>query len=97
MKKQKGMTFIGMVLTIALIVMAAVVVMRMVPVYIQYYSILQSIKALNSVPASSLTGDPLTDVSFLRTSVSKRLDINGVNDLTRDELIITPDGEKNLK
>lgn len=97
MRKQLGITLIGMLLTIVVIVMAAVVVMRVVPVVIQYYSIVTSIKSLNQTPASSLTGDPVTDVTTLRASLTKRLDINGLEDLKPDELVITPDGPNKFK
>ena len=93
MQKQQGMTLIGMLLTIVVVVMAAVVVMRLVPVYIQHYEIVQSIKSLNTIPAASLSGDPLADVEVLRTSLNKRLDINGVDNLKSNEIIITPKGE----
>lgn len=88
MQKQKGMTLIGMLLTMAIVVVVGIVVMRVVPVYIQYYSIVQSIKALNST--QGLIGDPLSDANTLRASVTKRLDINGIEDLKAKELVIVP-------
>ncbi|CAM2803356.1 DUF4845 domain-containing protein [Legionella worsleiensis] len=92
MHKQQGMTLIGLVLTVLVVVGTAVVVMRVVPVYLQHYSLVQSIKALNSTPDSLLTGDAYTDVDTLRKSLSKRFDINGVDDLKADQLTITPSG-----
>lgn len=97
MQKQQGMTLIGMLMTMAVVVSAAIVIMRIVPVVIQYYSIVTSIKSLDETPASSLTGDPAADVEILRNSLSKRLDINGLNDLKPDELVITPDGANKFK
>jgi hypothetical protein len=93
MQKQQGMTLIGMLLSVAVLVMAAVVVMRLVPVYIQHYEIVQSIKSLNTVPVSSLSGDPLADVEALRSSLNKHLEINGVDYLKNNEVIFTPNGE----
>ncbi|HAU0286128.1 TPA: DUF4845 domain-containing protein [Legionella pneumophila] len=97
MRKQQGMTLIGMLFTAVVVIMAGILVMRAAPVYIQHYSILHSIKALNSTPVSSLSGDPLTDVTTLRESVTKRLDINGVEDLKPGELVITPSGPNKFK
>lgn len=97
MQKQQGMTLIGMLLTVAVVVMAGIVVMRIVPVYLQHYSIVQSIKALNSTSKSTLTGDPMSDATALRASITKRLDINSLQDLKPNELTITPvEGEKYL-
>ena len=97
MRKQQGMTLIGMLLTVAAIVMAAIVVMRLVPVYMQHYEIVQSIKALNTVPVSSLSGDPLADIAVLRSDLTKRLDINGVDELKEGGVTFTPDGEHKFK
>ena len=92
MDKQKGMTLIGMLLSMAVLVMVVVVLMRVVPVVIEHYSIVTSIEALKDTPASSFTGDPVTDVSTLRYGLSKRLNINGINDLKPEQLVIIPDG-----
>lgn len=97
MRKQQGMTLIGMLFTVVVIVMAAVVVMRIIPVYLQHYSIVQSIKGLNSTSADTITGDPYTDVENLRKSLTKRFDINGLEDLNGEQLIITPNGPNRFK
>ncbi|MBL7479119.1 DUF4845 domain-containing protein [Legionella bononiensis] len=97
MRKQQGMTLIGMLFTVIVVVMAAIVVMRVVPVYLQHYTIVQSIKGLNSTPASTLTGDSYTDIDTLRKSLTKRFDINGVDDLKNDQLVISPDGPNKFK
>ena len=97
MRKQQGMTLVGMLLTMATIVILAIVVIQVVPVYLQYYSVVHSAKSLNSVPRSSLTGDSLSDVGLLRSSMMKRLEINGLDDLKENELIITPDGTNKFK
>ncbi|HAT2048634.1 TPA: DUF4845 domain-containing protein [Legionella pneumophila] len=97
MRKQQGMTLIGMLFTAVVVVMAGIFVMRVVPVYIQHYSILHSVKSLNSMSVSSLSGDPLTDVATLRESVTKRLDISGIEDLKPGQLVITPSGPNKFK
>jgi hypothetical protein len=97
MRKQQGMTLIGMLLTMAVVVMAAIVVMRIVPVVIQHYTIVTAIKSLAETPAATLTGDPVADISTLRISLTKRLDINGLEDLKPEELTIVPDGEHQYK
>jgi hypothetical protein len=97
MRKQQGMTLIGMLLTMVVVVFTAVVVMRIVPVVIQYYTIVSAIHSLDSTPASSLTGDPMLDVSELNTAITKRFDINGIEYLKPEELVIYPDGEHQFK
>lgn len=90
MNAQKGMTLIGMLLTMAVVVLGGLVFMQTVPVYLQYYSIKQSIKALSEVPASSLSGDSLMDAQFLRDSLSKRLDISGISSIKEDQIKVIP-------
>ncbi|PWY53851.1 DUF4845 domain-containing protein [Legionella qingyii] len=97
MHKQKGMTFIGMIFTVVVIVMAAIVVMRVIPVYLQYYSIIKSVKGLNSVPLSTLSGDPVADVNLLKSTMDKRLDINGVESLKENQLMIEPIGSNKFR
>ncbi|WP_115707004.1 DUF4845 domain-containing protein [Legionella sainthelensi] len=92
MYKQKGMTFVGTVLTIIAIVIAATVIMRVVPVYLQYYSIIKSIDDLNSIPASNLTGDSMQDINELKSVLDKHLDINGITSLKENQLTIEPLG-----
>lgn len=89
MYKQKGMTVIGMLIIAALVVMAGIFLMRLVPVYIQHYSIVQSIKALNSTSTSSLSGDTIADTETMKRSLEKRIDINGIYDFKLDQVEFT--------
>lgn len=93
MKKQQGMTLIGMLATLVIVVCTAIVVLRIVPVYLQHYTIIHSIKSLNTIPKSDLSGDSVSDVNELRKSLTKRLDMNGVEDFKDDQLVITPLGD----
>lgn len=97
MNKQKGMTLVGMLMTMVVVVLSAIVVIRVVPVYLQYYAVIQSIKSLNTTSVSSLSGDPVGDISVLRNSLSKRLDINGVSDLKENQLEIIPVADNRFK
>lgn len=92
MKKQQGMTLIGMIMTMVVVVLCAIVVLRVVPVYLQYFSIIQSIKSLNSTSPSEFSGNVDTDIAALRASLSKRLDMNGVDELKGNQLVITSEG-----
>ncbi|HHT0593570.1 TPA: DUF4845 domain-containing protein [Legionella anisa] len=92
MHKQKGMTFIGMLFTVVVIVMAATIVMRVVPVYLQYYSIIKSIKGLNEISPSSLAGDPMADANVLKSTLDKHLNVNGIESLKENQLMIEPIG-----
>lgn len=92
MKKEKGMTLVGLLLTVSVLGMAAVLVLRIVPVYIQYYSIIQSIKSLSGASASTLNDDSIANIDVLRKDLAKRLDVNGLDDLKEDQLTISASG-----
>ncbi|MDI1353155.1 MAG: DUF4845 domain-containing protein [bacterium] len=95
MQKQKGMTVIGMLVTVLAVLMAAIVVMRVIPVYIQHYSVVKAIKALNETPVANLTGDPASNVGVLRRDIEKRLDINGLEYFKENQLAIVPTEQEN--
>jgi hypothetical protein len=96
-KKQQGMTLIGMLFTMLVVTCSAIFIMKTVPVYIQYYTIRQAISSLNAIPASSLTGDPIMDVAVLRDSLIKHFDVNGIDNLTDKQLQIIPNGMNKFK
>ena len=94
MRKQQGMTLIGMLLSVIAVVFGGIIVIRIVPVYLQHYSIIQSITSLNSIPVSSLSGDADMDVRVLQTSLFKRLDMNRVEHFNENKLVISNEGER---
>lgn len=93
----RGMTFIGMLLTMALIIMAGIVVMRATPVYLQYYEVVSSIQALNTLPASEFSHDPAANALLLRNKLINQLYINSINDIKPEQIIMTPTGENRFK
>ena len=90
MKKQQGMTLIGGLLTVIIIVFVGVMIMRAVPIYIKNYEIVSSIKSLNTTPMSSLAQGSEANVNVLMTSLWKRLEINGDDDIGQNAINITP-------
>ncbi|AHE66499.1 hypothetical protein Loa_00940 [Legionella oakridgensis ATCC 33761 = DSM 21215] len=79
MHRQQGMTLIGMVLTMAIVIIVGVVLMRVVSVYIQHYSVTNSISALNRIPRSELSVDPSTTAQILKDRLLNQLYVNGID------------------
>jgi len=50
-KKQKGLTFIGLVLVIAAVVFLAVIGMKVVPAYIEFFSVKKALQRISSDPS----------------------------------------------
>lgn len=97
MHKQQGMTFIGMLLATALIIAAGLVIMRIVPVYLEYYEVVKSVSNLNDLPASEFTEDPSTNATVLKSKLLYQLFINGIQVITPEQIILVPNGDTAFK
>ena len=86
------MKLIGMILTLAIVIMAGIFVMKIVPVYIQRYSIHQSIQSLNRIPAEDLTSDRAANVRLLKEKLRNQLYINGI-EMPSEKVKITPESK----
>ncbi|WP_131781399.1 DUF4845 domain-containing protein [Legionella gresilensis] len=91
MNKQKGITLIGFLLTAAIIVIVGILVMRVVPVYIQNYEVKSSIKSLGNIK-----GDETLDAGSLKQKLMNQLYINGINDIPAENISVTPTDQENL-
>jgi hypothetical protein len=74
--KQGGMTGLGWLTVIALILFFALLVVKIVPIYIENYSVKTVLKSLEEEPL--ITQKPVREV---RKIVERRLQINSVYDL----------------
>ncbi|GGI85370.1 DUF4845 domain-containing protein [Legionella impletisoli] len=92
MNKQSGMSFIGMVFTMAVVIIVLVTSMRIVPVYIQHYTVIKSIETLDKIPKTEFSGDPMTNAHVLRQKLTNQLYVNGV-EIPEDKILIKPSGE----
>lgn len=97
MRRQGGMTLIGMVLTMAVVVIAGIVVMRAVPVYIRFYEVKSSVRALNTLPTTEFTTDPSSNAHYLRTKLMNQLYVNSIESITPEQINIIPDGTNAFK
>ncbi len=94
MRKQQGITLIGMLLTMAAVIIAGIVVMRIVPVYLENYEVNSSIKALSSLPATEFSEDSGANADVLRSKLLNQLYINSIVSIAPEQIVITPNGEK---
>lgn len=96
MYRNKGVTFLGMLLILATVVIAGILIIRVIPTYIEHYSVVQAVDALNRLPASDFTGDPMVDAGTLRNKLLNQFTINGVDYITPEQLTVTPDKENHF-
>jgi len=83
-QKQKGMTAIGWLLIIVLVIIVAIVALKLMPVYLDGYKVYQSLASLEEDNNARGKGP-----AELRAMLMKRLDINMVNDVTKDDISIS--------
>ena len=86
--KQRGMTVIGMLLLLVVIGFMALIAMKVVPMYIQYYTIKSTIESIRKEP--QLAQMSPTDI---HSAIQKRFDIGYVDKLNARDLKIRNDAE----
>ncbi len=83
---QRGMTLIGMLLLIVVIAFMALIAMKVVPMYVQYYTIKSTIESVRKEP--QLAQMSPTDI---QNAIQKRFDIGYVENVTARDLKIRND------
>jgi Tfp pilus assembly protein PilE len=84
MKKQHGMTFIGLVLMVAGIVFVAVIGMKMIPSYLEFMSVKKAITNIANNPEFREMTTKDIHESFKKTAV-----IDNIQSVSANELIIS--------
>lgn len=79
---QKGMSFFGWLAVLVLLVFAAVTAMKLVPIYLDHFSLRKIVTAAND--------DPSVKINSLRdmhAHINKGMQINGIRDLKAEDVI----------
>lgn len=84
MKKQKGMTAVGWLLVLVLIVVFTIVGLKLIPMYMDTYKVTASLESLVDDPKAK--GRPAVEI---RRLLMKRLDINMVSDVSAQDVSIS--------
>ena len=82
-ERQRGMTLIGMLLLLILIGFVAVIAMKVVPMYVQYYSIKSTIESIRKEPQVAQMS-----AQEIQNAIQKRFDIGYVDNITARDLKI---------
>jgi len=90
--KQSGMTAIGMVLTVMLVGFLALMCVRIIPMYIDHFTVVGSLESLESDPEA--VG---MSASQLRSRLQRRFDVNSIDAInSRDVKIKRVNGGKSV-
>ena len=87
MKRQRGVTFVGMIFIAALIVLGAIIALKLVPAYIEYATVVQHLREIARSPEAR--GSP-REIQML---FSKRAQIDDIRAVTADDVEVTRDGD----
>jgi hypothetical protein len=80
----------------ALVVCAAIILLRVIPVYIHHYEVINSLKALGSPSQKDFSADPSENADLIRKRLMTQFDINNIDDIKPEEIYIVPDDSGNL-
>lgn len=86
--EQRGMTVIGMLLLIVVIGFAALIAMKVVPMYIQYYTIRTTVESIRKEPQIAQMSP-----TEIHNAIQKRFDIGYVEQPKARDLKIRNDAE----
>lgn len=86
-RKQRGLTLIGFVLLLVLALFFAYIGMKLVPIYIQYYSVVKAMQGVAEEPGAA-------DMSpnRIRNAFFQRLSVDYVSGVERDNVRVTRAG-----
>lgn len=82
LKKQAGMTLLGMLLVCASLVLVGLVAMKVLPAYQQYYAVKMVMSGLNKEPLGSMSQKEIKD------AFERRADIGYVTAVKSSDLLI---------
>jgi hypothetical protein len=91
MKRQRGVTFVGMVFIAGLVVFFAIIGIRLVPAYIEYATISKHLRDMARSPDARGAGPRDIQLMF-----SKRAQIDDIKAVTGDDIEVTRDGDSLL-
>jgi hypothetical protein len=89
MRKQRGMGFLGVLVLIIGIVLAAILGMKLVPAYIEYFTIKKAVTSI--VQSGELRNATVADV---RKAFDRRATIDDITAITPGDLEVSKDGNE---
>ena len=89
MKRQRGVTFVGMVFIAGLIVFAAIVGLKLIPAYIEYATVVNHLREIAHSPDAR--GASPRDI---QTMFKKRAQIDAIEVVKADDIEVEKEGDQ---
>lgn len=81
-KKQKGATFLGMIIIGSILIFAAIVAIKMAPAYIEFLSVKKVLQAMGQEPLNNMGKKDIKD------SFTRRAMIDDIKSVSSNDLVI---------
>lgn len=88
MKRQRGVTFVGMIFIAGLIILGAIIALKLVPAYIEYATVVQHLREIAHSP-DARGGSP-RDIQVM---FSKRAQIDNIRAVAADDIEVVREGD----
>jgi Domain of unknown function (DUF4845) len=89
MKRQRGVTFIGMLFIAGLIVFAAIIGLKLVPAYIEYATVVNILRDIAHSPEAR-SGSP----KDIQTSFRKHAQIDAIETIKPEDIEVEKEGDQ---
>ena len=86
--KQLGVSLVGMIVVLIVLIVAGIFAMKIVPAYIEFGKVKKTVVAIVQ------SGDAKGGVAEIKGSFNRRAQIDDVDAITANDLDITKDGDK---
>jgi len=86
-KRQQGLTFISLVFILGLIAFFVLLGLKIGPIYLDHSKVVSSLAEIEKSPDIEQQSE-----AQIRDSLSKRFNMNYVNDVTQDDITVTKHG-----
>ena len=82
-KRQQGLTFISWLVILVVVGFFVLIALKVTPVYMEHFSVKAALESLKNEPLISRK-----PVSEIRKMLNRRLDMNSIYSLTKDQILI---------
>ena len=90
---QRGMTYLGMLILMIVIAFCAIVVIKVMPVYLEHFKVESSLNSLAQDPKGDMAQLPPAEI---RKLLMRRLEVNDVSHVKKEDITISREGKKTM-
>lgn len=90
MHKERGVTMLAALSGTIIFILAAILLMRVVPVYIQHYSVKHALESLQNSKTDDTGNDSPETSDGLKSRLIKQFDIDQLDNIKANNISVTP-------